>query len=96
MIKWTEDARAGGTSLRGYLHGDFKAQKIALKLASGQSGKCDGDGKVTIEFIGTCNGKVFTLYDWKGGRMFHIGGNDDLNLTQLGRDLAAFGAVNQA
>jgi hypothetical protein len=94
LLKWTTEAHFGG-SLRGYLQGDFKAQKVALKLASGQSGKCDGDGKVTIEFYGTCNGEPFTLYDWKGGKEFHIGG-DRLDFEQLGKDLAAFGTVVKA
>jgi hypothetical protein len=96
MINWKETGSFGGTSLQGYLKGDFKAQKVALKLASGQSGTERAGDKTTVEFVGTCNGKPFTLYDYKGDREFHVGGNRDLDLVQLGRDLSAFGTVESA
>lgn len=96
MIKWTTDISRSGW-LQGYLHGDFKAQKVALALASGQPGNTrDGDGKVTVEFTGACDGQPFTLYDYKGDRAFHIGGTDKLDLVQLAKDLEAFGTVSSS
>lgn len=96
MIKWTTDISFGGTHLQGYLHGDFEAQKVALALASGQPGNTrDGDGKVTVEFTGTCDGKPFTLYDYKGDQTFHVGGNSNLDTVQLAKDLVNFGRFSR-
>lgn len=96
MITWTSAAQFGGTSLQGYLLGDFAIQTEALRAASGQSGRERGnDGKTTVEFSGTCDGKPFTLYDYHGDRTFHIGGNKDLDLVRLGHDLSAFGKVER-
>lgn len=68
----------GGTSFLGYLDligGDFDKTVDRLK-ALGAEDEGPGD-KTTVEFRGTYNGAVFTLYDYYNDGRLHIGGHDD-------------------
>ena len=95
MITWTPRILSG-TSLRGYLTGSFPEMLVKLRLMSGQTGETDcGDGKVTVEFIGTLNGQPFTVYDYYGEKEpLHIGGSTKLDLEILKVALADVGVVS--
>lgn len=85
-IKWG-DVEWVGTGLRGYLDNvpwSFEETVARLKTLSGQEpgDRADRD-KTSVEFNGTFGGKVFTLYDYKGDRTIHIGGNGDLDVASL-------------
>lgn len=77
MITWNE-GETGGTSFTGvYLDvkelGGFKAVTNRLiTLGAIDAGVSD---KVTHEFKGVLDNRIFTLYDYKGDREFHIGGH---------------------
>ncbi|HET9024810.1 MAG TPA: hypothetical protein VFN64_09575 [Burkholderiaceae bacterium] len=36
-----------------------------------------------MQFVGTFKGQPFALYDWKGGRELHVGGNAGLDVDGL-------------
>lgn len=96
-LVWDASQSIGGTSLRGYLTGKFPEMNTKLQAMSGQTGECDIDGKVTIEFVGSINGETFTVYDYKGEREpLHISGHPTLNLKALGIALADVGVVSDA
>lgn len=85
-------ADANGTSLRGYLDNvplPFTSIVARLKTLSGQEPAEGGDAyKVSVEFKGTFNGHVFTLYDYKGDDTIHIGGHGGLDVDGLKSELA--------
>lgn len=76
-IQWDADANLSGTSLCGYFEpAGFTFEEVVarLKTASGQQPEQQGDGeKTSVEFVGTFDGAVFTLYDYKGDGALHIG-----------------------
>jgi hypothetical protein len=43
--------------------------------------------KLSFEVVGSYDGKPFTLYDYKASYCVHIGGNDDLNVPELKKEL---------
>lgn len=90
-VKMTLDPN--GTSLQGYLNTSYKS----LVAVFGEP-NCEGDGyKVDAEWIGSINGKTFTIYNYKDGRNYmgkeglattkitdwHIGGNDKQTAVEL-------------
>lgn len=83
MFNWNPETRINGTSLQGYYTPkagwSFEETVARLTTLSGQnpSEAFDGDGKVTVEFVGTFDGAVFTLYDYYADRRIHIGGHGD-------------------
>ena len=69
-----------GTSLIGYLKG-AKPADINKVVGAYYS---EGDGYKTLyEWAFTINGHVFTIYDYKGDRDWHIGGRKDSDLDLL-------------
>jgi hypothetical protein len=94
QLTWNADADLNGTSLQDYLmKGEwpwsFEETVARLITASGQNPPANDGYKVSVEFIGTFNGKVFTLYDYKEDRELHIGAHnqDDIRgLTAAVRD----------
>ncbi len=83
-ITWN-DISLSGTSLRGYFKSPWSFEETTARLitASGQPAKSSDGYKTSVEFSGTFNGQVFTLYDYKGGDAFHIGGHHELDVTAL-------------
>jgi hypothetical protein len=75
MIIWNVGNR-NGTQLLGFFDAadvDFEGAIAKLKAAGAED---DGPGdKTTVEFHGTFNGAVFTLYDYKNDDRLHIGGH---------------------
>lgn len=45
------------------------------------------EDKLSFELLGTYKKQPFTLYDWKGDKCVHIGGNDDLDVNGLKTEL---------
>jgi hypothetical protein len=90
-LRWDETVETCGTSLQGYFEHrklSFVQQADGFAAESGQPRwNASGDGKVTVEFCGTFDGAVFTLYDYKGDDTFHIGGRDGLDVEGLKRAL---------
>ena len=82
-----------GTSLSGYLNTTYKK---LCKVFGKPNGKTDGY-KVDAEWIGSINGKVFTIYNYKDGKNYngkngtpktkitdwHIGGKDKSVANEL-------------
>ena len=84
VIKWGV-GEMNGTHLQGYwyeLPYSFEETVARLITVSGQ--KPGGGGyKSSFDFYGTYEGKVFTLYDYKGDYRIHIGGRSELELEEL-------------
>lgn len=81
-LVWDENVSPVATSLQGYLFEGlptepawtFEETVARLITLTGQPATEQTDQyKVSVEFIGTFEGKVFTLYDYKEGRELHIG-----------------------
>lgn len=87
-ISWcSTSTNAVRTYLRGYLpltSTTFAETVAKLATISGQTPAdlADGD-KTSVEFVGTFKGEPFTLYDYKGGAMIHIGGSGRLDVDGL-------------
>ena len=89
-IKW-RDGEINGTHLKGYwndLPYSFEETVARLITVSGQKPYATGEGllgghKCSFDFHGTYEGKVFTLYDWKGSYDFHIGGRTHIDIEEL-------------
>lgn len=89
-LTFTPTDETGGTSLQGYVTCSYNHIKSKL----GEPQYEDGDDKVTTEWDIECNGKVFTIYDWKEYRNppkgdtiyeWHIGGKDKSVLELVAR-----------
>ena len=86
-----ERRRQQRDALRGFFDaadGDFEGA-VAKLMALGAVDDGPGD-KTTVEFHGTYNGAVFTLYDYRYDGRLHIGGHDGLDVDGL---KAALGKV---
>ena len=94
MINWT-NCGASGTYLVGMLtpcNGRMPFQETVARLItlSGQDPTTQTDEyKTSVEFNGSYNGAMFTLYDYKGDREIHIGGTDALDVAGLRAELDA-------
>ena len=99
-IRWRE-GEIDGTSFRGLwndLPYSFEETVARLITVSGQnpimfeempiSYFTINGYKTSFDFHGTYEGKVFTLYDYKGDYRIHIGGKRGLNLEGLKQFLA--------
>ena len=85
-VEWKADADIDGTAYRTMLGQSFEFEETVARLltASGQDATEQGDGyKVSVEFVGTFEGHVFTLYDYKEDREIHVGGHPELNVRGL-------------
>lgn len=92
MINWnTDNLSINGTSLQGYLDNvpwSFEETVARLLTLTNQPAQEQGDQeKVSVEFLGTYKGKVFTLYDYKEDFQIHIGGKSDLDVEGLREEL---------
>ena len=88
-IRWRE-GEIDGTYYLGFwddLPYSFEETVARLITVSGQNPIINGY-KCSIHFHGTYEGKVFTLYDYKGDYRIHIGGKRGLNLEGLKQFLA--------
>ena len=90
LIPNDPNASFGGTGFKAYLATPWSFEEtIARLLGAGfERLDVDGDGKVSIEFIGSFGGQTFTLYDYKGDRALHIGW-DGLDVDGLNAALVA-------
>jgi len=71
-----------GTGLQGYLPSDVSAS--ALSGFFGRPDKGSDDGKVSRQWAFRFAGSgIATVYDWKGGRGFNIGGNSKLAVAAV-------------
>lgn len=81
-ITFNPDLSVDGTSFRLMLHNyyTFEAAVARLYQLAGYNifEKTDGE-KSSFGITGQFNGKIFTLYDYKGDRRIHIGGYPDLD-----------------
>ena len=75
-IEWDSSINIFDTHLIGYLNAPWSFEETVSRLItlSGQAAKSCDCYKVSVEFVGMFNGKVFTLYDYKCDRTLHIGG----------------------
>ena len=88
-IRWRE-GEIDGTYYLGFwddLPYSFEETVARLITVSGQNPIINGY-KCSFDFHGTYEGKVFTLYDYKGDYRIHIGGKRGLNLEGLKQFLA--------
>lgn len=81
---WDVDVNINGTSFRGCFAAPLSFEEIVARLraVSGQDPATDCD-KASVEFVGTFNGQPFTLYDYKGDAVIHIGGFGALDVFGL-------------
>lgn len=93
---WDDTIKATGTSGRGRFEGSPYSFETTVArfvaIAYGPEGHRfpfheDSDDKVSVYFVGTFNGKVFTLYDYKRDQQIHIGGSPDLDVEGLIQEL---------
>ena len=82
-IKW-RDGEINGTHLQGYWNPPYTFVETVARLitVSGQKPVVDGY-KCTVDFHGTYEGQVFTLYDYKGDYRIHIGARSAIDLEEL-------------
>ena len=82
-IKWRV-GETNGTHLQGYWNSPYTFVETVARLitVSGQKPVVDGY-KCTVDFHGTYQGQVFTLYDYKGDYCFHIGARSAIDLEEL-------------
>lgn len=92
-IEFDSTRSSSGTSLRGYLRTPWSFPETVARLItlSGQQqdGTCGDAYKTSVEFVGTADGRVFTLYDYKGDGQIHIGGAAGLDADRLTESLVA-------
>jgi hypothetical protein len=90
VIDW-KDVPISGTSLRGYLNTPWSFEETVARLVSlsGQPAESADMEKTSVQFVGTFNGEVFTLYDYKEDREIHIGGHPKLRVDALNEVLIA-------
>lgn len=78
-LAWDQTISIGGTSLQGYLVTPWSFEETVARLITLCGPPRPGDEyKISVEFTGTFNGQVFSLYDYKGDRELHIGGHKKL------------------
>ena len=83
-INWT-DPGFSESHLRGYYESPWSFEETVARLvtASGQPINSFDEYKSSVNFVGTFEGQRFTLYDYKEDRAIHIGGNDELDISNL-------------
>jgi hypothetical protein len=82
---FTTNVVYGGTSFRSYYDSPWTFEETVARLLtlSGQPAKSLDEYKTSVEFRGTFKGQVFTLYDYKEDRAFHVGGTEALDVVGL-------------
>lgn len=85
MLKWDPDTDIGGTFLRAVYPSPWIFEETVARLItlSGQPAKSGDQYKTSVEFVGTFNGEIFDLHDYKEGRELHIGGHESLKVGGL-------------
>ena len=82
-IRW-RDGEVTGTHLHGYWNPPYSFEETVARLitVSGQKPVVNGY-KTSFDFHGTYEGRVFTLYDYKGDYRIHIGARSAIDLEEL-------------
>ena len=84
-IVWTHSVDSCGTGFCGMLETPWSFEETVARLVTASGGEpTQGDGyKLSVHFVGTFYGQVFTLYDYKGDGQVHIGGRTRLGVERL-------------